>query len=136
MKSKVLSKTILVVDDDREFLEELADFLHTSGYNAVAISDPLEGVKAVVQIKPDLILLDLKMPAKSGFELANDIRGLPEFSAVPIIAMSAFVRDESASFLSICGINKYIKKPFHPAQLVEDIEKILGHCLCLLKIKC
>jgi len=125
MEKKLSGKTILVIDDDREFLEELADFLHTSGYNAVAIGNPLDGVKVAVKIKPDLILLDLKMPVKSGFELANDIRGLPEFSAVPIIAMSAFVKDESASFLSICGIDKYIKKPFRPAQLVEDIEKIL-----------
>ena len=119
-----MSKKILVVDDDQRFLEELTEFLCLSGYDAMAISSAFEALKTMIEVKPDLVLLDLKMPAKSGFQLAGEIRAIPEYSKVPIFAMSAFVQEETAPFLSLCGINKYIKKPFSPARLVEEIEKI------------
>lgn len=119
-----MPKKILVVDDDKSFLEELTEFLCLCGYDAMAMNSAFEALKTLVEVRPDLVLLDLKMPAKSGFQLAGEIRAIPEFSKVPILAMSAFVQEETAPFLSVCGINKYIKKPFSPARLVEEIEKI------------
>jgi len=135
MKKKIKSNKILVVDDDQEFLEELTEFLSSSGYTVVAINNPLVALAALVKVKPDVVLLDLKMPAKSGFQLAAEIRALPDFFDVPIVTMSAFVKDESTAFLSICGINKYIKKPFSPAQLVSDIEAVLSKQRLGLKVE-
>jgi CheY-like chemotaxis protein len=122
-----MSKKILVVDDDQSFLEELTEFLCLSGYDAMAITSAFEALKIMAEVKPDLVLLDLKMPAKSGFQLASEIRSLPGFSKIPIFAMSAFAQDETLPFLSVFGINNYIKKPFPPAQLVEEIEKMFNN---------
>ena len=120
-----MTKKILVVDDDKSFLEELVEFLSSSGYKILAAGSASEALKTVATVKPDLVLLDLKMPAKSGFQLAGEIRGMPGFSKVPIFAMSAFAQDETLPFLSVFGINNYIKKPFSPMLLVERIEKML-----------
>ena len=120
-----MAKKILVVDDDKSFLEELTDFLSSSGYEVVAFNSAFGALSAVDTLQPDLVLLDLKMPAKSGFQLAGEIRGLPGFSKVPIFAMSAFAQDETLPFLSVFGITNYIKKPFSPLLLVEKIEKML-----------
>ena len=125
MRKKVAGKTIMVVDDDQEFLEELADFLRANSYKPVAINMVSQALEAAASVKPDLILLDLKMPSKSGFQLASEIRSLPGFSKIPIFAMSAFVKNEATAFLAIFGIDKYIKKPFCPTQLAEEIEKTL-----------
>jgi len=77
-------------------------------------------------IKPDVILLDLKMPQMSGFQVADELRHLSEVSHIPVIAMSAFLKDEYAALLNICGIKKCLKKPFHPLDVIAQIEEVLA----------
>ena len=116
------NKKVMIVDDDAEFLEELNETMSASGYEMIPVNDSTTAVDIASRVKPDLIILDLKMPGKSGFQLAEEIRRLPELEKIPIIAMSAFFKEEYAFLLSIFGIKKCLKKPFNPLDVITAVE--------------
>ncbi len=116
------NKKVMIVDDDTEFLEELNETMSASGYEMISVNDSTTVVDIASRVKPDLIILDLKMPGKSGFQLAEEIRRLPELEKIPIIAMSAFFKEEYAFLLSIFGIKKCLKKPFNPLDVITAVE--------------
>jgi len=112
----------MIVDDDRIFLEELQEILNSNGYEAEVVSDPMKAVARAKECHPDLILLDLKMPGKSGFQLADELKHRSEVSSIPIIAISGFFTDtEHALLMNLCGIRQCIKKPFSPAEMISQI---------------
>ena len=116
------NKKVMIVDDDAEFLEELNETMSASGYEMIPVNDSTTVVDIASRVKPDLIILDLKMPGKSGFQLAEEIRRLPELEKIPIIAMSAFFKEEYAFLLGIFGIKKCLKKPFNPLDVITAVE--------------
>ena len=71
-------KKVMLIDDNKEFLEELQELLTLSGYEPLAFTDPVSALEAAPGIKPQIILLDLMMPGKNGFQLASEIRRFSE----------------------------------------------------------
>lgn len=122
-------KKVMVIDDDREFLEELCELLVLSGYEMVSVNDPAAALQIALSEKPQVILIDLKMPGKSGFQLAEEFRGLAQLDQVSLIAMSAFFKEEYKPLLNICGIKRCLKKPFHPLEVITEIEAALAEKL-------
>jgi DNA-binding response OmpR family regulator len=121
-----MKKKILIVDDDEIFLEELREIIESNGFITVGVKDPRQVKEAVKREKPDLILLDLKMPGKSGFQVADELKHATEFSRRPIIAMSGFfTQTEHFLLMQLCGIQKCIKKPFPPAEMINLINLAL-----------
>ena len=116
----------MIIDDDKEILAELKDFLVAKGYDTVTLDDTQYAVEISVDKKPDVILMDLKMPGKSGFELADEISRSPELSNVPIIGMSGVFKDEYNGFMNLCGIKTYLKKPLDPEGMIATIENAIG----------
>jgi DNA-binding response OmpR family regulator len=121
-----MNKKIMIVDDDKEFLEELKETLSLGGYDLIAVDDPTMVSEKARSIKPDILLLDLKMPKMSGFQVADELKYLSECTHLPIIAMSAFIKDDYAAMLNICGIKYHLKKPFHPLDVIAKIEEVLA----------
>lgn len=117
--------TVMIVDDDEIFLEELGEVLESSGYAMVTVNDPMQAIGVARSVRPKLILLDMKMPGKSGLEVAYEIQGVPELAGTPIIVTSAYVKKDNMPFLKACGIKKYLKKPFNPLDIIWQIEDVL-----------
>ncbi len=122
---KDADNTIMVVDDDEIFLGELSEALALSGYNMITVSDPTEVVDLASGLKPKLILLDIKMPGKTGIEIAREIRSLPGCADVPIIAMSGFFHDENWLLNEFSGIKRLVKKPFSLTDILRIIQETL-----------
>ncbi len=119
-------KKIMIVEDDPECLEELREMLVSVGYDVKAISDSTLAFDTVNKIRPDAILLDLKMPNKSGFQVADELKRFSGLENIPIIAMTAFFTEsEHALLMNICGIKKCLKKPLDPKEVIEQIETAL-----------
>ena len=120
-------KKIMIVDDDKDFLEELKEVLESAGYDVVGLSESTSVPAAVTSHKPDVIILDLRMPLMSGFEVASTLRTLSDAWHIPIIAMTGFYTVEEKSFLmNFCAIKKCLKKPFNPLDIIKEIEWALG----------
>ena len=118
-------KKVMVIDDDREFLQELKATLVQSGYKVKLISEAEKAIAAAAEIKPDVILLDLKMQGMTGFEVANKLRGLPETKDIPIIAISGFFKENRDDPLfGFFNIEHYLQKPIYPLNVIDKIEKV------------
>jgi len=120
----------MIVDDNAELLEELEDMLELGGYDVIALSDGNKALDVALKNKPDLILLDLKMSPKSGFQIADETRNSLALKDVPIIAMTGFFTEKQhLLMMKLCGIKTSILKPFWPVNLISKIEFALGNRL-------
>jgi len=119
------NKKVMIVDDDKEFLEELEDVLADSGYDLVAVTDSIKVLDVALRIKPDVIIMDLKMPYRSGFQLADELRRYSELQHVPILAMTAFFKNDYTQLMDSCGIKKCLQKPFNPLDVIAEIERAM-----------
>lgn len=117
---------IMIVDDNKEFLEELKETLALSGYDVIALNESIDASETAFKTKPDLILLDLKMTGKTGFKVADELKHFTELKHIPIIAMTGHFTDlEYSLLINICGIKKCLVKPFNPLDVIAQIENLL-----------
>ena len=84
---------VMIVDSNEKFLGALEKTLTFSGYNTIATQDPYAALDIAAREKPHAILLGLKMPGKSGFQLAHELKSSLELQHIPIIAMTGFFKD-------------------------------------------
>lgn len=119
-------KKVMIIDDDHEFLDELRETLNMSGYETAAFTDGTTALQNVKSVKPDVVLLDLKMDNKSGFQVADEMSRIPEAANISIIAMTGYYTDKEYEFLmNMWGIKNHILKPFNPLDVIAKIEAIL-----------
>jgi len=119
-------KKVLIIDDDREFGEELKELLELEGYNTTAFFDGTSALGMISRIKPDVILLDLKLIGESGFQIAYELKSFPKTADIPIIAMTGFFTEkEHAELMDMCGIQTCLIKPFDSQEVTEKIEAVL-----------
>lgn len=115
-------KTLLAVDDDTDFLDELRAGLEMYGYHVLTEPDTNDAIRLMRLLKPACVLFDLRMPKKHGFQFFDEIKSDPELRRIPAIAMSGFCVDDSDTYLSIFGIKRFLKKPFSPQDVVNMIQ--------------
>jgi two-component system phosphate regulon response regulator PhoB len=122
-------KKILVVEDDPVNQMILSDFLAANGYHTLAASSGPEGIERFERDAPDLLLVDIQLPRKSGFELLHEIKGRPNGKATPILLMSAVYndRDQSSRTVQLGTLaDGYLAKPFDLVHLLARVRQLLG----------
>lgn len=118
-------KKILIAEDEEVLLNVLKDRFEAEGWEVITARDGEEAVGAIRKFRPDLVLLDLLMPKKDGFEVLKEIRGDPEFKTLPIIVvLSNLGSDEDIKKALALGANDYFVKTQHPmSEIVEKAKK-------------
>jgi two-component system, OmpR family, phosphate regulon response regulator PhoB len=122
-------KKILVVEDDPVNQQILSDFLAANGYETVAASSGPEGITRFERDAPDLLLVDVQLPRKNGFELCREIKSRPEGKSTPILLMSAVYtdRDQSTRTVQLGTLaDGYLAKPFDLVALLATVRQLLG----------
>lgn len=119
-------KKVLIVDDDVEALEELQEILSDLGIDIDLASDGFEVGRMVYLRKPDLILLDFKMPRMNGFEVCKVLKDDPETAPIPIIAITALRNPGDSERIMECGVAEYLPKPVDIPHLIDVVKKHLG----------
>src|SRR5689334_22285564 len=107
----------------------LADFLAANGYQTITASTGPEGIERFERDAPDLLLVDIQLPRKNGFELLRDIKGRPEGARTPILLMSAVYNDHDQSSRTVqlgTLADGYLSKPFDLVQLLATVRHLLG----------
>jgi two-component system chemotaxis response regulator CheY len=119
-----MARTILIVDDDHFARLYLRDALASLDARMIEAADGREALEAVAKEKPDLVLLDLFMPVKSGMEALPEIRkACPETKILVVSSMEVPTLVEEAKAK---GANDFIAKPFHPQEVLDKVKKVLG----------
>ena len=121
-------KTVLLVDDERDIVELTRLRILSMGYNVIVACDGEEAIEKVRKERPDLVLLDVKMPKLDGYQVCKIVKSDPELKNIPIIlftASSRHVMELSDRALEL-GAASCIKKPFDSKELLEQIKKLIG----------
>jgi DNA-binding response OmpR family regulator len=118
-------KTILLVDDDNEIIETMRAVFDGRGYRVLVARDGNAGLSVAERENPDLIILDMMMPKKSGFLVLEKLKTRPG-GLIPTIMITANEGSRHRAYAEMLGVKDYIRKPFAIEKLVKSAEKILG----------
>jgi DNA-binding response OmpR family regulator len=113
---------ILIVDDEPRILEVVATYLRRDGYQVETAADGDTARRGLAEFKPDLVVLDLMLPAVSGFEVLNDIR---RDGDLPVILLTARAEESDRVAGLELGADDYVVKPFSPRELVARVRTVL-----------
>ena len=118
-------KRILIVDDERDLVETMTFRLEASGYEILKAYDGQEGLKKIREEKPDLVLLDVMMPLKDGYQVCQEVKNDEKIRNIPVIMLTAKSQESDKSVGESVGVDDYLTKPFQSHELLEKIEKFL-----------
>lgn len=119
-------KSILVVEDEPNIVLSLQFLMRQAGFDVRVANDGEEALKEVEKQAPDLILLDVMIPKRDGYDVCQTIRANPDLNYVYIIMLTAKGREVDREKGLSLGANDYVTKPFSTRDLTEKVKQILG----------
>ena len=117
---------ILIVEDSPTYLRKIADFLQGSGYEIITAIDGEEALKKAVQENPKLIVLDVILPKKNGFQVCRQLKTSPETQGIKIIMMTSKSQDSDRFWGLKQGADEYLTKPFVEDVLLANVTRLLS----------
>ena len=121
-----MSKRILIADDEPNIVAALEYLLQQGGYEVLIARNGDEALGLLEDRAPDLVLLDVMMPRKSGYEICSRIRQRPEWRHIKVIMLSAKGRDAEVNKGLAVGADLYVTKPFSTRELMAKINGLLA----------
>lgn len=121
-----MSKTILIVDDSAAIRQMVAFTLKSDGYAVIEAEDGEEALAKANSQAVDLVLTDQNMPNMDGLTLVKTLRGLPKFTATPILVLTTESGDAKKMEGKAAGANGWLVKPFNPNTLLNVVKKFIG----------
>ena len=117
---------ILIVDDDKNTVSSLRRILRTKdGFEVDVAYDGFDAGRKLLEFRPDIVLLDIKMPNLDGYEVTRRIKQNPLTKNVKIIAISGFLHQEGTEKIASLGVGAWLAKPFNPQALMDQINTLL-----------
>jgi DNA-binding response OmpR family regulator len=121
-----MAKYVLIVDDAPNIVLSLEFLMKKEGYDVLSVSNGEEAMEALAARIPDLVLLDVMMPGKDGYQVCQEMRANPEWQDIKIIMLTAKGRDVEREKGLALGADDYITKPFATHELVSKVKTLLG----------
>ena len=120
-----MTRTVLLVDDEPNIILSLEFLIEQAGYEARVARDGDAALKSIEERKPDLILLDVMLPKRDGFDVCERIRANPAWNDIRIVMLTAKGRDSERERGLALGADAYITKPFSTREAMEQIKRFL-----------
>ena len=121
-----MARTILVVEDEPNILDSLSFIMKRAGFEVLVARDGDTAIRMMERRPADLILLDIMLPRRDGYEVCREIRANPDWRSVRIIMLTARGRDLDRRKGLRLGADDYVVKPFSTREIVERVQELLG----------
>jgi two-component system, OmpR family, alkaline phosphatase synthesis response regulator PhoP len=121
-----MSQKILIADDEPNILISLEFLMKREGYEVVLARDGQEALDAIARERPALVLLDVMMPVKTGFDVCSEVRASESMRDTVILMLTAKGRDTDVAKGLALGANAYMTKPFSTKELVQKVRDLVG----------
>ncbi len=121
-----MKKKIMVVEDEPIIVQLFRINFELRGYQVVGIEGSENVLEKVIEEEPDLIILDLLMPKRNGWDVLEELKANPKTASVPVIICSVIAKPEDIRRGEEMGASAYVTKPFELREMVSVVERILG----------
>ena len=121
-----MSQRILIADDEPNIVVSLEFLMKREGFDVQVAVDGEAALQAIAQQVPDLVLLDIMLPKKDGFEVCQQIRANPQWKSIKVVMLTAKGRDTEVSKGLALGADAYMTKPFSTKDLIAKVRELLG----------
>ena len=121
-----MTRSVLVVDDEPNIVMSLEFLMKQAGYDVRIARDGEEALRAIEAAPPDLVLLDVMMPKRDGFDICRTIRANPDWNGVRIVMLTAKGREADRDKGLALGADAYITKPFSTRETMDQIRQLIG----------
>jgi two-component system alkaline phosphatase synthesis response regulator PhoP len=121
-----MAKKILIVDDEQNIVISLEFLMRREGYEVLVANDGDAALEQIAVHTPDLVLLDIMLPKKNGFEVCQQMRATPQWQGIKVIMLTAKGRDTEVTKGMALGADAYMTKPFSTKELVAQVKTLLG----------
>lgn len=118
-------KKILFIEDEPDMVAIMEPRLRNAGFKMLSAPNGIQGLRAAVDEKPDLILLDILMPHMDGYEACERLKKDPQTKDIPVIVVTAVESKSLEDNCKFVGADDFIRKPYDPEELIAKIKKIL-----------
>lgn len=120
-------KTILVIEDSPTIMAMKRSILEGAGFDTIAASDGIEGIQRVWEEKPDLILLDIRLPDMNGYQVCRLLKSDDTYRDIPIVMATASETEKKDEFWGVqTGADAYLVEPFEPDDLLAIVRRLIG----------
>jgi len=117
---------ILIAEDEKDIRELIAFTLRFAGFDVLLATNGVEAVEVAEAERPDLVILDVRMPRMSGYEACRRLKENPQTASLPVVFLSAKGQDSEIQQGLESGAEEYILKPFAPDELIQQVRDILN----------
>ena len=116
-------KKVLIVDDSPAQVKLMQGFLEHEGYQPVGLNDPRRVEETITSVRPSVILLDVVMPERNGFQVCRELKGSQEFQQIPVIMVTSKDSSSDKYWGEQQGADAYVTKPFTKEELLRAIRR-------------
>jgi two-component system alkaline phosphatase synthesis response regulator PhoP len=120
-----MAQRILVVDDDKQIVRLVKTYLEEANYSVLAAYDGEDALRVIRHERPDLVVLDVQLPGKDGWEITQTLRAQENLRTIPILMLTARIEDTDKILGLELGADDYLTKPFNPREVVARVRAIL-----------
>jgi CheY-like chemotaxis protein len=120
-----MESTILVCDNEEVLRGLVRASLDGNGYRLVEARDGDDSIDQARRVRPDLILLDMMMPGRSGIEVLGELRRDPDLHDIPVVMLTARAQATDREAAARAGADRFLAKPFSPLELARVVEELL-----------
>ncbi len=118
-------KKILIVDDSIAEIKLMQAVLEQAGYWSVAIMDPMQLEQTIDVERPGMILMDVVMPQRNGFQACRELKNHPEYKTIPVVLVTSKDGESDRYWAQMQGADGYVVKPFTKEQLLGEVQKFM-----------
>ncbi len=121
-----MSKTVLVIEDEPNIIEAIGFILSRDGWRVVTHSNGVDAIEAVSARAPDLVILDVMLPGRSGYDILRDLRTAPDTAELPVLMLTARGQLKDREMAESYGASRFMTKPFSNTEVLEAVRELVG----------
>jgi DNA-binding response OmpR family regulator len=121
-----VSKSVLIVEDEPFIMEALSFLLKREGLDVATFADGQGCVERIQSLKPDLVILDMMLPNRSGMQILEDLRAMDAFTSLPVLMLTAKGQKKDRAAAEDAGVSLFMTKPFANKEIIQNVHRLLN----------
>ena len=119
-----MGKRVLVIEDEQNIIEAISFFLSRDGWEVFTHCNGHDAMDVVARRAPDLLILDVMLPGKSGYEILRELRARSEWANLPVLILTARGQSKDREMAAAAGASRFMAKPFSNAEILDAVREL------------